>query len=109
MAAEEAQIALARLRFSQQCSRILYIRGDANTAFFHQHARYRKKGNFIAKLQVGDRVITDQDEKHAAVLDFYDKLVGESGIHYWASPREGCYTVFIHGPHGSNPYTLTPP
>jgi hypothetical protein len=77
--------------------------------FFHQHARYRKKGNFIAKLQVGDRVITDQDEKHAAVLDFYDKLVGESGIHYWASPREGCYTVFIHGPHGPNPYTLTPP
>lgn len=75
---------MARLRLSQQCSRILYIRGDANTAFFHQHARYRKKGNFIAKLQVGDRVITDQDEKHAAVLDFYDKLVGESGIHYWA-------------------------
>lgn len=40
---------IARLR-----SRILYLKeGDANTAFFHQQARFRKKKNFIPKLQVG--------------------------------------------------------
>ncbi|WVZ76358.1 hypothetical protein U9M48_024338 [Paspalum notatum var. saurae] len=64
---------------AQQRSRILYIReGDSNTSFFHQHARYRKKNNFIAKLQVGDQLVTNQDEKQAAVLDFYEKLLGES-------------------------------
>jgi hypothetical protein len=26
--------------------------------------------------------------------------VGESRIDYWANPREGGYTEFIHGPHG---------
>jgi hypothetical protein len=37
---------IARLR-----SRILYLQeGDANTSFFHQQARYRKKKNFIAKF-----------------------------------------------------------
>jgi hypothetical protein len=37
---------IARLR-----SRILYFQeGDANTAFFHQQARYRKKKNFIPEL-----------------------------------------------------------
>lgn len=44
---------VARLR-----SRILYIReGDANTAFFHQQARYRKKKNFIAKFKVANQVV----------------------------------------------------
>lgn len=63
---------IARLR-----SRILYLReGDANTAFFHPQARFRKKKNFIAKLQVGDRLATSQEDKQEAVLDFYDKLLG---------------------------------
>ncbi|KAJ1279149.1 hypothetical protein BS78_04G132900 [Paspalum vaginatum] len=63
---------IARLR-----SRVLYLReGDANTAFFHQQARYRKKKNFIAKLQVGDRIIVSQDEKQEAAFDFFDNLLG---------------------------------
>jgi hypothetical protein len=40
-------------------SRILYLQeGDANTSFFHQQARYRKKKNFIAKFQVEKRIVT---------------------------------------------------
>ncbi|XP_066396066.1 uncharacterized protein [Miscanthus floridulus] len=59
------------------CSRILYFReGDANTSFFHQQARFRKKKNFIAKLQVEDRLVTSQEDKQEAVLNFYDKLLG---------------------------------
>jgi len=65
---------IARLR-----SRILYIQeGDANTAFFHQQARYRKKKNFISKLQVGNQVVVSQDEKQKAVDDFYDSILGRA-------------------------------
>jgi exonuclease III len=65
---------IARLR-----SRILYIReGDANTAFFHQQARYRKKKNFISKLQDGNLVVVSQEEKQRVVDDFYDNILGRS-------------------------------
>jgi hypothetical protein len=37
-------------------------KGDANTAYFHQHAIYREK-NFIGNLQVEDRLIIDQEEE----------------------------------------------
>ena len=64
---------IARLR-----SRILYIReGDANTSFFHQQARYRKK-NFISKLQVGNQVAVSREEKQRAVDDFYDNILGRA-------------------------------
>ena len=63
---------IARLR-----SRVLYLKeGDANTSFFHQQARYRKKKNFIAKLQVGDQTVVDQEDKQEAVLQFYENLLG---------------------------------
>jgi len=58
-------------------SRILYLKeGDANTSFFHQQARFRKKKKFITKLQVDDQVLFDQEEKQEAVLDFYENLLG---------------------------------
>jgi len=63
---------IARLR-----SRVLYLKeGDANTSFFHQQARYRKKKNFIAKLQVGDQTVVNQEDKQEAVLQFYENLLG---------------------------------
>jgi hypothetical protein len=63
---------IARLR-----SRINWLKeGDANSRLFHQHARYRKKKNFIPKLADGDRIITSHEDKAAAVLDFYDNLIG---------------------------------
>lgn len=75
---------IARLR-----SRILYLQeGDANTSFFHQQARYRKKKNFIAKFQVEERIVTSQEEKQQAALDFYDNLLGT------AEHRD--YTLDLH-------------
>jgi hypothetical protein len=49
--------------------------GDANTAYFHHHARHRKK-NFIGKLMVDNRVISEQQEKKEVIWDFYNKLLG---------------------------------
>jgi hypothetical protein len=58
-------------------SRILYIReGDANTTFFHQQARYRKKN--ISKLQDGNQVVVSQEEKQRAMDDFYDNILGRA-------------------------------
>jgi predicted glycosyltransferase len=58
-------------------SRILYLQeADANTAFFHQQARFRKKKNFIPKLQVGDQVVVSQEQKQATVFDCYENILG---------------------------------
>ena len=62
-------------------SRILYLQeGDANTILFHQQARYRKKKNFIPKLQVGNQVVVSQEEKHKAVDDFYENILGSAEV-----------------------------
>lgn len=52
--------------------------GDSNTSYFHHHARYRKKNNFITRLQVGDRLLFEQEKKEA-VWDFYNSLLGTAG------------------------------
>jgi hypothetical protein len=58
-------------------SRINWLNsGDANTSLFHSHAWYRKKKNFIAKLQTDDGVLTGHDEKAQAVWEFYAALLG---------------------------------
>lgn len=50
------------------CSRVLWLgEGDANTGFFHSHARYWRRKNFIAKLKVGERIVTNQEEKQEVV------------------------------------------
>ena len=36
--------------------------------FFHQQERYRKKKNFISKLQVEDRLYISQDENQEVGL-----------------------------------------
>jgi hypothetical protein len=64
---------------ARMCSRLHWLKdGDANTAYFHHHARYRKKKNFMAKVKVGDRMITEQEEKKEAVWDFYNSLLGHA-------------------------------
>lgn len=50
--------------------------GDANTGFFHSHARYRKKKNYIAKLKVGDVILTQPEEMAEATWTFYQQLIG---------------------------------
>jgi hypothetical protein len=68
---------MARLR-----SRLNWLKeGDANMSYFHHHARYRKRKNFIAKLKVGDQIITEQGEKQEAAWNFYNNLLGTAGQH----------------------------
>jgi hypothetical protein len=63
---------MARMR-----SRILWLKdGDANTKFFHLHAKHRKRKNFIATLVDGDDILTSHRDKVAAVDGFFSNLIG---------------------------------
>jgi len=63
---------MARMR-----SRILWLKdGDANTKFFHLHAKHRKRKNFIATLVDGDDILTSHRDKAAAVDGFFSNLIG---------------------------------
>jgi hypothetical protein len=63
LALASLEITVARLR-----SGLLWLKdGDVNTSYFHQHARYKKRKNFIGKLQVGDRLLFEQEDKKEAV------------------------------------------
>lgn len=65
---------IARLR-----SRILFLReGDANTAFFHQHARHRQRRNMISVLRHGDAVFSGHEEVANAVDDYYSHMPAET-------------------------------
>jgi hypothetical protein len=58
-------------------SRITWLKeGDANTKFFHMHARHRKRKNFIAKLEYEDGICTSHEEKSNLVDEFYVNLLG---------------------------------
>jgi hypothetical protein len=63
---------------AQLKSRIEWIKeGDANTALFHAHARYRKNKNFIVKVVSNDGwVLTAHDDKAAKFEGFYSTLLG---------------------------------
>lgn len=50
--------------------------GDANTSFFHAHARYRRRKNFIAKIKDKDNIVTSQGDKEVVVWNFYNALLG---------------------------------
>jgi hypothetical protein len=50
--------------------------GDANTAYFHQHSRFRKKKNFIAKFQIEDSLLVSQEGMQEATFDFFSNLLG---------------------------------
>lgn len=49
---------------------------DANTEYFHLHARYCKRKNYIAKLQVDDSTLWSQEVKEEAVWQFYNGHLG---------------------------------
>lgn len=50
--------------------------GDASTEYFFTHARYRKRKNFIAALQLQDKTVTSHEEKEEAIWDYYNTLLG---------------------------------
>lgn len=72
LALASLQRTIARVRSS-----IHWLRdGEANTKFFHAHARYRRRKNLVTKVEVDGRLLTGQEEKEAAVWDFYQDLLG---------------------------------
>jgi hypothetical protein len=75
LALSSLQRTIARSR-----SRITWLsEGDANTALFHSHARYRKRKNFISKLTSDEGlVLTKHEEKEQNIFSFYSNLIGQS-------------------------------
>jgi len=75
-------LALASLQrtIARSRSRISWLsEGDANTALFYQHARHRKRKNFISRLTTEEGVvITDHEQKEKNIFEFCDKLLGVS-------------------------------
>jgi len=68
-------VALSTLQRSmaRSRSRITWLaKGDANTAFFHLHAKYRKGKNFIGNLLSDDGLIKSRHEdKEETISDFF--------------------------------------
>jgi hypothetical protein len=50
--------------------------GDANTRFFHMHACFRKKRNFISHLEDEDRIVTNHDQMQELLDSFFSDLLG---------------------------------
>lgn len=50
--------------------------GDANTEYFHSHARFRKQENHICKLKDGDQLLTVQQDKEETIWTLYNNLLG---------------------------------
>lgn len=75
---EQARDLLHHLEVAQdRWSRLDWLlEGDANTSFFHAHARYRERKNNTARLQVGDQLLTSHDQMETTVWDFYTGLMG---------------------------------
>lgn len=49
------------------CPRIDWLfKGDANSRFFHSHAKYRNKKNFIAIIATDDSILTSHKDKEEA-------------------------------------------
>lgn len=62
---------------ARQRSRLLRLKeGDANTSFFHQHARHRQRRNMITTLRQGNSVATGQEELASMVDSYYENLLG---------------------------------
>lgn len=63
---------IARLR-----SRVQYLNeGDANSKFFHMQACFRKKRNFISKLEGEGRVVTNHENMQNILDGFFSNPLG---------------------------------
>jgi hypothetical protein len=53
-----------------------FLKGDANTNYFHMIANGRKRKCMIKSLVEGDRMIEDKEELKVYVTNFYKSLFG---------------------------------
>ncbi|XP_040248925.1 uncharacterized protein [Aegilops tauschii subsp. strangulata] len=68
--------ALERIKWRQR-SRLVWIRaGDANTRLFHLRANGRRRKNHIPFLHMNGTVISDKDDKAAALLNHFSRILG---------------------------------
>lgn len=69
--------------------------GDADTRFFHSHAKFHKRKCFIPTLHTQDRMVTTHEEKEEVVWEFFHRLLG--------TPETRTRTLgleaFYQGPH----------
>jgi hypothetical protein len=78
---------VARLR-----SRIHYLReGDANTKFFHLQACYRKKKNFISKLEEDGRMATNHDDMQQILKGYFSNLLGADLQRHFTIDLSNCH------------------
>jgi hypothetical protein len=78
---KHAYLGLASLErtMARQRAKIAWLKeGDANTAFFHQHAAYRRQKNVIHSLQVEGAVISDHAAMAGAAFSHFESLLGTS-------------------------------
>lgn len=74
-----AYLGLASLErtMARQRAKIAWLReGDANTAFFHQHAAYHRQKNVIHSLQVEGAVVSDHATMAEASFTHFEGLLG---------------------------------
>jgi hypothetical protein len=77
--------------------------GDANTAFFHQHASYRRQKNVIHSLQVNGAVVVDHAAMAEATYDHFQALLGT------AADREFSLDLDFLGRHAEDLSDLDAP
>jgi hypothetical protein len=78
---KQTYLGLASLErtMARQRAKIAWLReGDANTAFFHQHAAYRRQKNVIHSLRVDNAIVSDHAAMAGATFAHFDGLLGTS-------------------------------
>ncbi|KAF3793683.1 hypothetical protein EJ110_NYTH03477 [Nymphaea thermarum] len=86
--------------FWRQKSRMKWLRsGDANTHFFHEAVKMRRRRNKIHQIVIGDTTVTDPKEVMQAVSDHFYQFLGQdtssgfvpcaySDAYHWPSIRK---------------------
>ena len=61
---------------ARQRSRLLFLRGDANTRFFNLQACHRNRQNRIAALRVHEETVVTDHAMGSALYDYFNGLLG---------------------------------
>jgi hypothetical protein len=94
---EFVSISNAEEKFLKQKSRSFWLNlGDGNSSYFHRAVKVRNSLNLVKSLKGNDgRLIEDKLEIKEAVIQFYQKLFGES-FHSFSSHNAGRISELIH-------------